>query len=121
MMTSFRTRAARTLAVAAVLLLVLALAGPARAGSTRIRGRAQRWHPQSLTISAGTRVVWKAVDTTHTVTAYRGSWSKNTTIAAGDTTGFRFRNSGTYRYRCTIHSSIVSGRCQGMCGKVTVN
>ena len=121
MMTAFRTRAVRSLAVAAVFVLVLALAWPAQAGTVRIRGRAQRWHPHSVTISTGTRVVWRAVDTTHTVTAYRGNWSKNTTIAAGSTTGFTFRNTGTYKYRCTIHSSIVNGQCQGMCGKVVVN
>jgi plastocyanin len=121
MTTSFPNPVVRALTTAAVFVLVLALAFPAQAGTTRIRGRDRRWHPHSVTISTGTRVVWRAVDTTHTVTAYRGNWSKNTTIAAGETTRFTFRNTGTYRYRCTLHSSIVDRRCQGMCGKVVVS
>jgi plastocyanin len=115
-----RSRIARTVTIGAVFVLVLAVAGPAQAATVRIRGRAQRWPPHSVTISTGTRVVWKAVDTTHTVTAYRGDWSKNTTLAAGDTTHFTFRNAGTYKFRCTIHSSIVNGHCEGMCGKIVV-
>jgi plastocyanin len=114
------TRGARLLTLAAVVVLVLSMAGPAQAGSVTIRGRSQRWHPHSVTITAGTRVIWRAVDTTHTVTAYRGNWSKDTTVAAGSTTSFTFRNSGTYKFRCTIHSSIVNGHCEGMCGKVVV-
>jgi plastocyanin len=120
MTNSPRARAAKALAATAIFVLVLALAWPAQAGTVRIRGRSQRWHPRSVTISSGTRVVWRAVDTTHTVTAYRGSWSKDTRIAAGSTTSFTFRNAGTYKYRCTIHSSIVNGRCDGMCGTVVV-
>ena len=120
MTTARHGRAAAIGSLVAAVSLVLALAGPAQAGTVRVRGNNQRWHPHSVTISAGTRVIWRAVDTTHTVTAYRGNWSKDTTISAGSTTSFTFNNAGTYKYRCTIHSSIVNHRCEGMCGKVVV-
>jgi plastocyanin len=120
-MTTTRSGRARAIgSLLAALVLVLALAGPAQAGTARVRGNAQRWHPRSITVSAGTRVIWRAVDTTHTVTAYRGNWSKDTTISAGNTTSFTFNNAGTYKYRCTLHSDIVNHRCQGMCGTVVV-
>ena len=114
------TAIGRAFAVVTTLVLVFAFAEPSNAATVRIRGRAQRWHPHSVSITKGTRVVWRAVDTTHTVTAYRGNWSKNTTIAAGDSTRFTFKSAGTYKFRCTIHSSLSQGVCSGMCGKIVV-
>lgn len=79
-----------------------------------------QWKPKITNISAGTKVTWKAVTGTHTVTAYKGSWSKNTTINQGQSTSFTFNSSGVYKFRCTIHSHITNGKCVGMCGKVVV-
>jgi plastocyanin len=76
--------------------------------------------PARLRVATGTRVVWKAVSLTHTVTAYRGDWSKNVTISAGQTTSFTFKQAGRYKYRCTIHSTLADGVCTGMCGKIVV-
>jgi plastocyanin len=118
---SSRTLMGRALVVLAAFVLVFALAAPSQAGTVRMRGRNQRWHPHSVSISQGTRVVWRAVDTTHTVTAYRGNWSKNTTIAAGESTHFTFNSAGRYKFRCTIHSTLSNGVCSGMCGKVVVS
>jgi plastocyanin len=115
-----RTIIRNILSLFAALVLVLAFAAPSQAATVRIRGRSSRWHPQSVSINQGTRVVWRAVDTTHTVTAYRGDWSKNTTISAGERTRFTFNSAGRYKYRCTIHSQLVNGVCSGMCGKVVV-
>src|SRR6478609_8909521 len=42
-----------------------------------------RWKPHAVSIRRGTKVVWKAVTGTHTVTAWKGRWSKSTTIAQG--------------------------------------
>ena len=111
--------AGRVLAVVGALALVLALASPAQA-AVRIRGNNQRWHPHRVDITTGTRVVWRAVDTTHTVTSYSSNWSKNTTINAGERTSFTFNNTGTFKFRCTIHSTLSNGVCSGMCGKVVV-
>jgi plastocyanin len=115
------TAIGRVLAVLATFVLILALATPSQAATVRVRGNNQQWHPRSVSITQGTRVVWRAVDTTHTVTAYRGNWSKNTTIATGERTGFTFNSSGRFKYRCTIHSTLSNGVCSGMCGKVVVS
>jgi plastocyanin len=80
------------------------------------------WKPASLTVARGSKVVWKnPTGATHNVTAYKGSWSKSTTLESGEHTSKTFRRSGTYKYRCTIHSSIENGKCDGMCGKIRVN
>ena len=79
-----------------------------------------RWKPHAVSISRGTKVVWKAVQADHTVTAYKGPWSKNTRINQGQSTSFTFTAAGTYKFRCRFHSTLVNGVCSGMCGKVTV-
>jgi plastocyanin len=113
--------------------LIAALIGVPAADAlaiTRVRVVNFRFRPARVSISRGTRVRWHNVtqSTTHTVTAYRGHWSKDTTIAAGDTTSFRFRRRGVYKYYCSIHAHVTSdGRCVAnagistrMCGSVTV-
>jgi plastocyanin len=114
------SRARRTLVVIAALSMVFVLASPSHAANKTIRGNNQSWHPRTVTISEGDKVTWKAIDTTHTVTAYKGDWTKNVTLSPGEKTHKTFNHSGTYRFRCTIHSSIVAGKCEGMCGKVKV-
>jgi plastocyanin len=110
----------RTLVVVVALSMTLVLASPAHAAKVTIKGNNQKWHPKTVEISIGDKVTWKAVDTTHTVTAWKGDWSKDTTLSPGEKTSKTFKKKGTYRFRCTIHSSIVSGKCEGMCGKVKV-
>ena len=80
-----------------------------------------RWHPASVSVGKGAKVVWKNPTTvTHTVTAYTKNWSKKVTIKKGQSTSFTFKNAGTYKYYCTIHGQLVNGVCSGMCGKVVV-
>jgi plastocyanin len=79
-----------------------------------------RWKPNAVSISRGGKVVWKAVNSNHTVTAYGGGWSKDTTINQGQSTSKTFRTAGVYKFRCRFHSTLVNGVCSGMCGKVTV-
>jgi plastocyanin len=79
-----------------------------------------RWKPNAVSISRGAKVVWKAVEGDHTVTAYKGPWSKNATINQGQSTSFTFSSRGVYKFRCRFHSTLVNGVCSGMCGKVTV-
>ena len=78
------------------------------------------WKPHAVSVAKGTKVVWKAVEGTHTVTAWKGPWSKNTTIAQGTQTSFTFKQTGVYKFRCRFHSTLVNGVCNGMCGRVTV-
>ena len=83
-----------------------------------------RWEPDFRHITKGNRVRWRnPTNVTHRVVAYRGPWSKSTSIAPGESTVKKFRRAGTYLYRCTVtgHSSLSSsGECSGMCGEVHV-
>ena len=76
--------------------------------------------PRRVEVARDTRVVWKSVSGTHTVTAYGGNWSKNVTLSSGETTAKRFTANGVYKYLCTIHADVVGGVCSGMCGRVVV-
>jgi plastocyanin len=79
------------------------------------------FRPRRVTVSVGERVVWRSTSSrTHTVTAYRGGWSKNTTLVEGERTSFTFSDRGRFRYRCMFHSTLSDGRCSGMCGVVVV-
>jgi plastocyanin len=108
----------------AALVLVLAIAGAA-SGAVLVRGirtdsGRNVWRPRIVDIARGQTVKWKAVEGTHTVTAYGGNWSKNVTLSQGEATTKTFNNNGTYRFRCTLHSTLSNGTCNGMCGKVVV-
>lgn len=108
-------------AALAVAVVLAAAALPAN-GAFLVRATSDgfRFRPARAEVARGTRVVWRAVGGTHTVTAYGGGWSKDTRIRAGERTGFTFEQRGTFRYRCRIHSTRVDGRCTGMCGRVVV-
>lgn len=112
-------RRASAVAVA-VLLLVGALAATAYAVE-RVRATGDSvFRPRKTNASVGERVVWRSTGGTHTVTAYRGDWSKDSTISDGERTSFTFADAGRYRYRCRFHSTLSDGRCSGMCGVVIV-
>lgn len=119
----------RALAVASIgALLLVVLMAPASLGDTR-RFKAAgcsedpRWEPTKRRIFKGDRIVWKnPTNCDHTVTAYRGRWSKSTGLAPGDKTAKRFKRAGTYKFRCLTvgHSVLEDGVCTGMCGRVRV-
>lgn len=113
-----------------VLAFGLVLAGsPASEGARRVV-KAQgspgnfHWQPTTKQISKGDKVVWKnRTDYQHTVSAYKGSWKKNTAVPAGGKTAKRFRKKGVFYFRCLVtgHSSLDGdGNCTGMCGKIVV-
>lgn len=118
-MTGRKTRFIVAALLAATLLL--ASAGFAQA-NTIIRATSTfHWKPASTSVAKGTKVQWRNPTTaTHTVTAYSKNWSKNVTLTSGSRTSFLFKNKGTYKFRCTIHSTLVNGVCSGMCGVVKV-
>jgi plastocyanin len=111
--------------VALVLVTVLVLGTVASAATYRVRAKFAsgdyRWRPKTLEVPTGSRVVWRIVDGRHNVTSIGSNWSKSTgTLRAGDSTSHRFNDGGTYRYRCTLHSTLNDGMCSGMCGRVLV-
>jgi len=103
------------------LALAFLLAVPAQ-GAFVVKASSETFSfkPKRAEVARGTRVVWRAVGGTHTVTAYGGGWSKDRRIAAGEETGFTFKTRGTFKYRCRIHSTLSYSKCTGMCGRVVV-
>lgn len=114
---SIRTVFALMLAIG----LTMGSAGVAAANTVIKATNTRHWNPSTTSITRGTKVVWRnPTISTHTVNAYGGNWSKSATLAPGAKTTFTFKTAGTFRFRCTIHSTLVGGVCSGMCGKVTV-
>jgi plastocyanin len=118
---TIRTAAA---AWAVALTLLLSQAIPAQASVLiKAGGNAacNRFRPASASIAKGTTIVWKSTCGTHTVTAYGGNWSKNTTINQGQSTSRVFKARGVFKFRCTFHSHKDStGHWVGMIGKIVV-
>jgi plastocyanin len=92
---------------------------PTRATKT-VKAIVTHWSPTTVRISTGDTIKWKAISGTHTVTAFGGNWRFNHDLATGQVEDRTFRHAGTFRFRCTIHSTLTNGRCSGMCGKVVV-
>jgi plastocyanin len=120
----------RVALVIAVSLLLGALAVQPATSAVVIKGVAcsscaagYKWKPASTSIVHGTKVTWKAVTGSHTVTSISPNWSKNVTLSSGGATSFTFKTAGTYRFRCKFHSSYnaTTKKCTGMCGKVVVS
>jgi plastocyanin len=109
-----------------ILLLVVAVLGvglsavPAEAAPVVVRGHAVTWSPANVTIARGGVVRWRAVHLDHNVYAYGANWSFGVSIPEGSAARHRFPRRGTYRFRCTLHSSLLNGVCSGMCGSVRV-
>jgi plastocyanin len=108
------------LALALATGLVLSFAGTANARE-RVRATDNQFRPARVAVSIDEKVIWRNTGSrAHTVTAYGGNWSKDSTIFSGDRTSRRFAEAGVYKYRCTFHSNLDGGQCNGMCGRVTV-
>lgn len=113
----------RMVAAALVSLLVVALSADGLSAATdRVRATERdRWRPVHTYIGVGDRVLWRnPTDDRHDLTAYGRGWEFRRVLDPGERAARRFRDAGTFRYRCRIHSSIVDGRCEGMCGLIHV-
>jgi plastocyanin len=109
----------------AALATLMALSTVTSAATFRVRAKDTdagfRWRPKTLTVPVQSRVVWRIVDGTHNVTSIGSNWSKSSgNIGEGGKTAHTFTKKGTFRYRCTLHSSLSNGKCSGMCGRVVV-
>ena len=68
--------------------------------------------PKTLTISAGTTVIWKnTTQAPHTVTSKDGKTfnsGDSTQVAPGTTFSFKFKTAGTFAYHCDFHPYMVA-------------
>lgn len=120
-----RTRGLPSVILVAVLVLALSIAmtGIVLAARVRVRASGEAWRPAHLFIDQGDTVVWKNPGgRRHNVVAYGGGWRFRETLDPGDSARRVFDQARTepFRYRCTIHSALVQGRCEGMCGLIHV-
>jgi plastocyanin len=76
-----------------------------------LSGSGFAFSPSTLTVSAGTTIVWKnTTSTPHTVTSNDGKTfdsGNSTPINAGDTFSFKFTKVGTFNYHCSFHPSMI--------------
>ena len=125
------SRARIVVASLAAVLMVTALTGvvnasPGRGTVTTISAVAStysspHWTPARVKIDPGTRVEWLALNYDHVLVAYGDNWTFSHSLPEGASVTKRFRRRGIFLFRCTIHSTLVNGVCQGMCGKVVVH
>ncbi len=105
----------------ATLALIVLLATPASGQPAPvIRGLDQRWSPTSVTVRSGSPVRWRGVTGYHDVLAYGSNWTFHRQLPVGSAVKRRFGIVGTYRFRCTYHSTLIGNTCYGMCGSVVV-
>lgn len=118
------TKFVRLTIVGLLALAMLATSGISFGAPVRIRAASgDQWDPSYRHVSPGTRVVWvnpERLNRTHHFASYGRGWTKDVRLAPGDRTGKRFRQTGTYKYRCRLHSHLQDGQCHGMCGVVHV-
>jgi plastocyanin len=114
------------LAIGSALALALLLTPTAAIGE-RFRIKAttnDTWDPDFRHIHKGDRIVWKNpadMGYQHDVKSYGGNWHKDRVVLdPGESTSKKFRHRGFFKFRCTIHSSLNNGKCDGMCGAVHV-
>jgi plastocyanin len=84
-----------------------------------------RWRDASgdshTSIEPGDYIRWRNPTTVrHNVRAYGGNWSYYRVLDPGEAVRRQFNNTGNYRYRCTLHSSLNDGQCRGQCGIIHV-
>lgn len=64
--------------------------------------------PKTLTVPAGSKVVWTNLDEEpHIVTSAGGSFSNSPGLDTNDSYSFTFDKPGTYTYYCSIHPMMV--------------
>jgi plastocyanin len=104
----------RVVAAAVGASVLVGSAGVALAATSTIRAKGERWRPFHTYIGRGDRVRWtNPTSRTHDVKAYGGGWSLSTVLSPGESVTKRFRQRGTYKYRCVRHSAVLGGQCQG--------
>ncbi len=101
----------RKLALMAVVasIAVAAAVVPAQAGSSKtVAVKNNAFSPGTVKIRRGDKVVWKWTQggVPHNVTPASGGAGSKTTSRKGATFAKTFSKAGTFKYVCTIHSSM---------------
>ena len=97
----------KLVAVAVTAFAVAAV--PAHAGSTKtVAVKNNAFSPSSVSISKGDKVTWKWTQggVPHNVTPASGAKGSATSSKKGFTFSKTFSKTGTFKYVCTIHSSM---------------
>ena len=99
------------LVVAVAVAVALAVQVPAMAAGTaamRVEIRNFTFAPATVTVRAGTRVVWTNKDEEpHTVTSAGSRFTSSAALDSDDSYAFTFSKPGTYAYYCSIHPMMV--------------
>jgi plastocyanin len=103
----------RTVGVVTVIATLVLGLGVAQAGGGIVKASNYKFAPKALTITKGSRVTWKWVNGSHTVTFVKGSFNKSLN-KAHPSVSRAFNTPGTYMYYCSFHRTL------GMTGKVVV-
>lgn len=88
----------------------IAANAPLAAGATahQVEIRNFAFAPKTLTVPAGTRVVWTNRDEEpHVVTSAGASFASSKALDTGDSYSATFSKPGTYTYYCSIHPMMV--------------
>ncbi|HUF58115.1 MAG TPA: hypothetical protein VMR89_01300 [Actinomycetota bacterium] len=105
--------------------LTLGTSGAADAVTVGVRGifNGTRfvWSPKARSIVPRTTIRWRAIDGSHNVKSRGSNWSYFRNLPSGTSVARTFNRRGTFRYYCTIHGSVSSGVCRGMCGRIVVS
>ena len=90
----------------------------ARAATIQIEVRNVEFLPAGAAAAAGDTVRFATTSGNHDIDTYAGAMPDAGLMSAGQSVDVTFPG-GTSRYRCTFHSTLASGVCDGMCGIVT--
>ena len=93
--------------------------------TTRIRASdANTWRPGHKYIGRGDTVKWtNPSPRMHNIRSYNAAadWSFSKQLPRNESRSKRFTRRGLFYYRCSIHSTLNNGDCDGMCGQIHVN
>jgi len=103
----FRRAFLTVMSATAMLLATSTLyAGPAADANTVVL-KSFRFTPMSLTVSAGTTVIWKNLDgEPHTVVSDAGLF-RSGGLDENESFTFKFDKPGTYKFICSIHPQML--------------
>jgi plastocyanin len=125
-------RALAILATGLVVGGVVADVGVAWADTFRVRAARQsdgtgwRWRPKHRYIADGDYIRWRnPTNRRHNVSAWGANWDYFRVLDPGESVRRQFNSTGTFRYRCTLHSSLTTENgvttCSGQCGFIHVS